>query len=316
MSSKNNNNSLIFQELNALLTERKWYNAYLYILSVESPSSDLIEQFCTVMLPLASQIYPLSLTRTVIKITENFEKRLQVLMELENKIKLAVFRGNDHDESLLLLRIAITDTLFDQYVQTNTTKYNHTIEKDIYEYKNMKLNDEQSDLFNKLALKYFESIKNNEESYFYSIKSKNKEKAIKYSLLSKNVYFLNTFDDEPDYYKAVRDGDYEFIMKNKPENYNFLLEKTFIIKIINICRNQKEVNLKELGAHLNLTKIEIMKLIIKACGLDLISGKINGDVLVLSNSSPQSVTRGDLVHIKEQFEAWKDRVDSVIKIME
>lgn len=298
-------------QVDQFISERKWYNAYLILSDMDESlyTEELVDRFLNKMLPAASQVYPLSLTRIVIKITKNFSQRLDALIELEKKIECSTFREKEHADSLTLLKIAITDILFDS---------GKDVEAQVYEFRGMKLTEEQQKMYDTLALKYFEKCKNYDEAYNCAKRLEESEKMIKYAIHARNVFFLPAFKNEPSLFKAVREGNYEYILKNKTDDHHFILEKTYIIKILELCRNKKEVNIDELTKILKLGKIQILKLLIKAMGLDLIGGKLNGEknTLELSNSASQTITKADLAEIKMQFEAWKNRVDEVIRVME
>lgn len=299
------------ETLKQFLAERKWYDAYLFLenLSENQYTDELIDTFLNTMFPIASQVYPLSLTQTVIKITKNYSSRLDALIELEKKINSSVFKDQEHKDSLILIKIAIYQNLFEN---------GKDVEKEIYELKKMDLTDEQEEMFNLLALKYFEKSQNYNEAYLYSKRLGMKEKMINYAIHAENVYFLPKIENEPEHFKAVREGNFNYIKKYKTDNHQFVLQKTYIIRILESCRNKKKVDISELSKLLQLNRIIVLKLIIKALSLNLMKGKINGeeDIFELSHVSLQTVTKENLVSMKEKFETWRDRVDEVIEAME
>lgn len=205
--------------LEQLLNERKWYNAYLHIDNLEENeyTETLVEFFLNRMLQVASQVYPLSLTQIIIKITKNYPRRLDALLDLGKKIESSVFKEKVHRDSLILIRIAITDIFFEM---------GKNVETSIYEFKGMELNEEQQDSFDKLALKYFEKIKNHDEAYLCAKRLDNEEKMIHNGLLARKVFFLPQLKDEPEHYKAVREGNFSFILNYKSDHQQFILEKT------------------------------------------------------------------------------------------
>ncbi|KRH94132.1 26S proteasome regulatory complex, subunit RPN9/PSMD13 [Pseudoloma neurophilia] len=300
------------EQLNQLLEDRKWYNAYLYLNSLDESqyTEKLVDSFLNKTIPLASQLYPLSLTQTVIKVTKKYSQRLDALIELESKIEESIFKEKAHKDSLILLKIAITEMFFET---------NKNIESQIYELKAMDLNQEQQQAFDHLALRYFEKCGNSDEAYLCSKRLNFSEKMAENALHARNVFFLPELDEkESALYKAVREGNYSYVLKSKTENLDFILEKTYIIKMLDICRNQKEIDLIKLGKDLNLEQNSLLLLLIKAIGLNIIDGKINGvkNLLEIFNVNLQTVAKADLTEIKEQFEAWRDRVDEIIRVME
>lgn len=304
----------ITQDINNLIQQKKWYNLFIYLsnLSHKEITEKILEDLINQILPIASQIYPLTMTQTFIKILKNYKNKKEILIELQNKIESSLFKNKEHSDSIFLLKLEIANIRFEN---------NENIEMEIYEFKNILKNKEQQKKYDKLALKYFEKIKNFNESYFYAKKLKMKDKIFNYALHAKNVYFLPIVENEPNYFKAVREGNFEFIKKNQQnlsDNFNFILEKTYIIKILELSRNKKEINLTNLSNILNLKKISLIFLLIKALGLKLIKGRINQekDVLELSNVALQTVTKKDLIEMKEKFELWRSRVEEVIHAME
>ncbi|ELA46659.1 hypothetical protein VCUG_01885 [Vavraia culicis subsp. floridensis] len=299
------------ETLTELLKQRKWYNAYLYLQSMdrECLTTELIEQFLKTVLPIATQMHPFSLTTTTIDITENYSSRFEVLSQLRDKIGESVLKTDEHDESLVLIDIVLADIQLERGI---------SIEEKVYGFKNMKLTREQEKHFNGLALKYYEKVQNYDEAYYYAKKQRNMEKMIEYSIFAPNIFNLPAFEDEPEYFRAVREGNYKYIKNCKIDNYEFVLQKTYIIKMLDLCYNKNTVSISELCNNLELERVVVLRLIIKALGLKLIRGTIDGanDSLTISHISLQTVTKKELMNMKEQFIRWKSRVDKVIATME
>ncbi|ELQ75394.1 26S proteasome regulatory complex, subunit RPN9/PSMD13 [Trachipleistophora hominis] len=299
------------ETLTDLLKQRKWYNAYLYLQAMdrECLTTELIEQFLKTVLPIASQMHPFSLTTTTINITENYPSRFEVLSQLREKINESVLKTDEHAESLTLIDIVLAEIKLERGLN---------IEESVYGFRNMKLTREQQKHFNRLALKYYEKMRNYNEAYYYAKKQKNIDKMMEYSVFAPNIFNLPVFDDEPEYFRAVREGNYRYIKDCKIDNHEFVLQKTYIIKMLDLCYNKHTVSISELCSNLELERVVVLRLIIKALGLKLIRGAIDGanDSLAVSHIYLQTVTKKELLHMKEQFVKWKARVDKVIATME
>lgn len=297
--------------LKDLLSQRKWYNAYLHLLTIEEEAltTEIVEVFLKSVLPIASQMHPLSLTKTVIQVTKNYPLRSETLEELKNKIEESLLKTEEHQEASIFIKIALAEIQLDRGMNVGEV---------VYGFRNMKLTAEQESEFSVLALKYYEKVENYNEAYFYANKLGNTEKMIRNSILAPNVFNLPAFENEPDHFRAVREGDFQFLKHNKEiENFDFVLQKAYIIKILELCHGLNEITIGQFCKSLDLDRVVVLKLIIKALGLKLIRGKIDGakDILSITHISLQTITEKELKYMRDQFVQWKDRVDKVIATM-
>lgn len=195
-----------------------------------------------------------------------------------------------------------------------------------------------------------EEVNENKSFTFYDEEIKNKKypnnyedtkellatKLVKFSLLSTKVYnFTEIFCNK--IYKYLNDenlkiifekimsGDFEFVLNNKnmfeslfPNNFELLKEKVYLVGFINLCfyRNDKYIGINEIKNYLKLEREFVFFIIMKALGLELIKGIIDGenDVLKLTYVIPRILNREEIDELKRKCEIWKMKIGNVINL--
>lgn len=106
-----------------------------------------------------------------------------------------------------------------------------------------------------------------------------------------------------------------------PDYMPSVLEKVFLINILNICfvSEQKFVPFNTFLSELNFTDVSyLIALLLKALSFGLISGSLDSqkEVLYFDRLISRSLSSDDLSKMRDKFVVWRDRVSKTIQQME
>lgn len=218
-------------------------------------------------------------------------------------------------------------------------------ESQIIAWKSSKLSDENFCLLQLVAGEFYESIGNIEdaqEEYLTHAKLTQKvidiEKLLRLSLLSRTFFdfssitALREFDmlEDSNSLKALfqwfQKGDLSKIDSNelfdtlRVDNIEDIRDKIYLINIVMICfrSEQKFVYFDTFIAELAIDEITLLSLLLKALGINIITGWIDSEQrkLFFDRVIPRALSLDELSRMKCKFVEWRRRVGEVIKAVE
>lgn len=175
-------------------------------------------------------------------------------------------------------------------------------------------------------------------SLYNSIKTSLAYKLVKYSLLNPKyfnftgvtlhaIYKFLADDTIKEIFENIMIGNVDYIVENKknikktfPNHYELLKQKVFLISFINLCFYNKErvLGIEEIKQHLNLERKHVFQVLMKAFGLGLVKGSINGerDIVELNYVIPRILNKDEIVVLKKKYEGWSEKIGAMIKLAE
>lgn len=163
-------------------------------------------------------------------------------------------------------------------------------------------------------------------------------KIVKFALLSTNIYNFTGIYFHKMYkylkdqeirliFENVTNGSVKFVLEHEneisnklPGNYELLREKTYLIELIKMCfyKKEKQLLIGEIMNHLNLERGFVFYILMKALGLGLIKGTIDGenDFVKLNYVMPRILNKEEVVEIKEKYVIWQSKIREVIQMFE
>ncbi|EJW04976.1 hypothetical protein EDEG_00093 [Edhazardia aedis USNM 41457] len=333
-----------------LVNQRLWYDLCIYIENNarKSPTQcyEILKQY---VLPNFQRIHPVTFCDTVLLLANLMEPQksydlVKQSLELLSKLDVQTKHYN-------VIKLRYELKIFENLVYLKKTE---NVERFIYQSKNKIMEPEMYVYFYRLAYRYYEVIENYEECFVYLEKYVNlchvvpddsftdsKEllayKFVQFSVLSRKIYNFTGIRINNIYqhfkeqnmsivFDKICAGDFNYILNNQdmvnnifPGNFNLIKEKAFLVALSNICfdiRN-KEIKIIEITEKLKVSRNTVFYFIVRAMGLELIKGTIDGqnDVLRLSYVKPRILTLDETKSLKDYIDSWRMRVKETIMLM-
>jgi hypothetical protein len=259
--------------------------------------------------------------------------------------------GKDHEYCLFLLEIKKCEYLIDSNVLCE-------VEKKIYEWKPLPMNKKASKMYHKICYKYYEIIGNNEDGFDSLIKyldllnieegektSNLAGKLVRFALLNKCVYNFTSVALHPIFphlsdeglkaiFLAYQNGDIHFVENNLsvieerfPGYSSFLKEKIYLVALVNMSfyKAGGKLYFDEIQARLGIKEELVICILLKALGLNLIRGRINGEkrgringekkIITFTHVLPRVLSIEELKEMKKKFTQWRIKVNKVFELM-
>lgn len=163
-------------------------------------------------------------------------------------------------------------------------------------------------------------------------------KHVKFALLNTRIYNFTAImqgpvfeylkdDDLLAVFQNIMKGDIEFVINNQehieniiPSSFGVLKEKVYLISFIDLCfyKDNKTLKVSNIQEHLKVERSQVFYIIMKALGLDLIKGTIDGDKdeVELDYVVPRVLNVDELREVKRKYENWKSKISDILSIME
>ncbi|KAK6090920.1 hypothetical protein P3W45_000165 [Vairimorpha bombi] len=316
---------------------RQWYQ--LCEIIPQKINQDNCEDVFNIFIENVFQYHPISLTKCALSISRYYsiEKACDLLDKSISSIKDSSMYIGDFQMQVIHLEIQKYILLLEN---GNTTD----VEKMIFEYKKIEMDTDVYNFYNFMAYKYYESTHNYEYCVRYLleyVKMTNDvqymEILAKYSLISKNFFnFVEVFSLESfnkinqDLYRtyvAVQEGntkifdEYKILLEKMfSDRWIIVREKAYFIGLINLCfkQDERKISFKVIQDELKISEGDINSFLLKAFGLNLLKGWIDGHnkLLYFNTIIPRCLPKEELVKMMSKYDEWRIRVEKAIKMVE
>lgn len=328
-------------ELTKLAEEKRWYEFTLLIINNVSKSTESSEIDIAMSLihKNMTRIHPLSLKAvsiTLFNLLSN-DKFIEFADDVISAI-ISVSTGDEpYTQEIITVRLYKNISLIKKGIFEN-------IESQIISLRTSELSIENENLLYLTAALFYEGIGNIEEAQqnlFLHAKETKKvydiEKLIRLSMISTNFFDFaaissykefNDFEGCPlkELFIHFQEGNIENISEKdilkilNINNISHIKEKMYILNIMKICFNseQKFILLDHLASVLNIDQMVVIKLILRALGLKVISGWIDSDkkMLFFDYVLPRALNQDEMKNMRSKFIEWRNRVQGIIDIIE
>lgn len=327
------------KELIVLKQERKWFDFVelarkeMELRKSEEDLNEIIQLFTS----LISKVHPTSIASFVL----DAYKVLDADKSLE-LIDLAISTIVSANETAYIQEIhslRMTKCI----IYSCQRKFDN-IESQIFSWKTAKLTKSNHNLLYYLAGAFYQSVGNIEKAQEYFLrlakatnKIDNVENLMRLSILSSTFFDFSSICNFEDF-KNHQNNDLKKVFlafQNRKineidgsllkcvigdDNMVHITEKLYIMKIISICfaANQKQVDFDVFTSVLNIEEIELVSLLLKALGLNVLSGWIDSNerVFYFDKVIPRSLNGEELAKMKGKFMDWRNRISGVIELIE
>ncbi|KAF9758203.1 26S proteasome non-ATPase regulatory subunit 13 like protein A [Nosema granulosis] len=315
----------------SLKKSRKWFQFCKEVSATINNQNK--EEVLNLYLESISQYHPLTIAETTLKICKVVHSIALLEKSIDTIKECSMYQG---DFSVQIIHLEIQKNLF--RVEEGDFE---GIEKHLFELKTSQkdLPTRVVEIYHFLGFKYFEKTGNLEYAinHLVSYVELSKDETVystlaRYTLVSPTFFnFLkiysiisstSTGDLYTDIYEIVQNGDTKKILEKKKyledtfgEDSRNIIEKTHFIKLINLCFKEKsrQISLEKLQEDLGT---EIHSFLLRAFGLGLIKGWVDGNILYFSTILPRTLPTEELEKMKEKYSNWRKKVGETIAMIQ
>lgn len=326
------------ETLQNLLEKRKWFDFTELVIKMTKDNIDkqILYSMLNLYLEIIQRLHPISVTMTTIAILPHIQHE-----EALNLIEMSISAINNHDGGIYKEELCSLE-MHRCMIKIQLKKYEN-IESQIIFWLSKKLSDDNYNFLLALAGNFYESIGNIENAHEFFLKHakaskkvQDIEKLVRLSILSTTFFDLSSIMKFEEYDK-MKDSDLKFIFTSFSEenvenanipaimnalnitDANFIKEKFFINNIITICfkSESKMVEFETFLSRLPIDEITLLRLLLKALGIGVISGWVDSEkrTLFFDRVIPRSLNTEEINKMKLKFIEWKKRVDEIIQVV-
>lgn len=317
--------------------QRKW--AQFSRMIVKNVNDNNSQQLCTMFLDNIHQIHPKTITETALAMTGSLkpESAIELLNTAKEAIHTSILYSGNFELEVVSLEIVKSLILVEQGELEG-------IEKNIYGWKNLMMNERMLTMYNFLAFKFYDKIHNLENAFKYLFEyvklnpeANLMEVLTMYSLVSYEFFNFTSISTLPGFeavkeesllkiFTAVQAGDISFITPNQKtltdifqNKAEIITEKVHMIALVNLCfyEPKKQLSFEAIEESLQIDSAKCNYYLLKALGLGLIKGWIDGGkrTLYFDSIAPRALNNDQILQMKSQFHDWKLRVKTIIKCL-
>lgn len=329
-------------ELQVLLTERKWYDFVETIKEGANTnlSKEKLELAYKLLIENVKKLHPFSLVSVVVTLfpfltSENSINLIEKAIETINT-NTTFISGYQNEISCLMLYKCIASVQIGNLEST---------EEELISLKASKLSNENTNLHCIAAAQFYEKVGNYDEAQEYLFlhakntkKVQNVEKLAYLSILSSRFFDFTAISTFREFELLQNESLKNLFLNFQNGNLNqaeikeltsvlgigsseHLQEKIHLLNIIRTCfeaSEQKLVTFDHLLSKLEVSETTLIRLLLKALGLKIIHGWMDSEerILFFDSVLPRALNSEELQKMKQKFIEWRDRVHNVLTAME